>query len=154
MMPFFTAPKRLNLLTDAHISEGYDDVILIPEFYKENIVKGDTAVLFLDMIGEIEKQTFYGVKYVSGIIGNEYYESEYIGAFPCKDDKLDFDPVDYGFPYHCLVNRLSDVSYINSVFKRLDKGYPLFEPGTNIDDLEEYFDLVTDSATFAPLFGD
>ncbi len=151
---FFTAPGRLRLLNKTWLSEGYDDIILIPEFYAEKIVKGEAAVLFLNQIGKIEKKDFYGVSYVYGKVADEYYESEYIGVFPCKDDKLDIDLADYGFPYHCLVDRLSDVSYMNSVFERLDKGYPLFETGTGIDELETYFDLVTKAETFAPLFVD
>lgn len=154
----------LNESIRSEISKNYDDVLFIPYNSINAIEKGRTDLIFLesDTILFPHKCTDDNCYWLS-----DYHEIRV--STVCKrryDDKAVLYPIIDGkvaFGDEFLEKDLGGYyidPYVDTIIETneylLELGYEdnLFYDGMTVDELEEYFDLVTKMITFAPLFGD
>ena len=158
----------LNFVMDynnkAEIMSEYDDIVLIESNFSKDIVVGEKYLFVMFM----QAVDYHYVTY--DIEGNEYEHEGLFGLAPLSDNKTKYPniiPVKDGkiclpddfykrqsYPNHKSFVR--SMAYIteeaNEMLKKLGLTDNLFRDGMTIDELDEYFNLVTNKDTFAPLF--
>ena len=158
----------LNFVMDynnkAEIMSEYDDIVLIESNFSKDIVVGEKYLFVMFM----QAVDYHYVTY--DIEGNEYEHeglfglaplsdgnTKYPNIIPIKDGKLCL-PDDFyqkrPYPYQkTFVRKMASITEeANEMLKKLGLTDNLFRDGMTIDELDEYFNLVTNKETFAPLF--
>ena len=160
----------LNFVIDynnkAEVMSEYDDIVLIKSNFSKDIVIGEKYLFVMFM----QAVDYHYITY--DIEGNEYEHEGLFGLAPLSDNKTKYPniiPVKDGkiclpddfykrqsYPNHKSFVR--SMAYIteeaNEMLKKLGLTDNLFRDGMTIDELDEYFNLVTNKDTFAPLFED
>ncbi len=154
----------LNFVMDynnkAEIMSEYDDIVLIKSNFSKDIVVGEKYLFVMFM----QAVDYHYVTY--DIEGNEYEHEGLFGLAPLSDNKTkrpNIIPVKDSKV--CLPNdfyEMNDKSLVrwmaymteeaNEMLTQLGLTDNLFRDGMTIDELDEYFNLVTNKETFAPLF--
>ena len=138
----------------ADITENYDDIILVPSILCEQIPNSGTALvtlssdsLYCRSIGLVE---FWEVS-------SKY--DEVLWAYTIIENRIvipdEFEPIKNDGPLYGFSDFLTwSFGQANEYLIELGLADNLFRDGMTVEELEEYFELVTDSDTFAPLFED
>lgn len=154
----------LNLVLDYpnkdEIMDEYDDIILITSTYSEDIVVGE-KYLFLMSFGYTDYPHLlwdeYNYDTAIGWMPESDEETNRPGIILVKDDKICLPENFYekqAYPDNkYYIKRMARYSEeANEMLKKLGLTDNLFRDGMTIDELDEYFNLVTNKETFAPLF--
>ncbi len=142
------------------IMAEYDDIILIESEFAADIVSGEKYFIsmffgYIDyphlLYGEYDCKTAYGWMPLGDRDMNKP------DLVPVKDDKIclpeDFYQKQSGSNNKYYISRTADmIEYTNGLLTQLGLTDNLFRDGMTIDELDEYFNLVTNKETFAPLF--
>ncbi len=140
------------------IMAEYDDIILIESAFAEDIVVGE-KYLFLMFYAAVDyPHLLYGeyeYEYARGWMPLGDRDMNKPDLVPIKDGKIclpqDFYKNRPGYD-HCI-SRMADMTEeANEKLTQLGLTDNLFRDGMTIDELDEYFNLVTNKETFAPLF--
>ncbi len=146
--------KKLMALAEHDIADKYDDIILVPTVYADEIKKGDTVMLSLypnilhcDLVGSATLLTI-------PIMGTD---EDPLWAYPIVDLKLvipnELQPIGYGQDTSVYFGSIrEEFGRSNEYLIELGLDDNLFRDGMTIEELEAYFKLTTDEKNFAPLF--
>lgn len=147
-------PNKDEIMTD------YDDIILIESAYAADITAGEQYLALIAYgyadyqhvrLGEYEHETAIGWMPIGD---HETNRPDIIlikdGKICLPDDFYERQPEpDQEYFVKSLANYTEDA---NEMLTRLGLTDKLFRDGMTIDELDEYFNLVTDELLFAPLF--
>lgn len=160
--------SRLNFVMDynnkAEIMLEYDDIVLIASDFSKDIIVGE-KYLFVTFMQVVDYHyvtyDFDGTEYeheaLFGLIPLSDKKTKRPNILPIKDGKLCL-PDDFyqkrPYPYQkTFVRKMASITEeANEMLKKLGLTDNLFRDGMTIDELDEYFNLVTNKETFAPLF--
>ena len=147
-------PDKDAIMTD------YDDIILIESAYAADIMAGEQYLVpiaygYADYphirLGEYERETAIGWMPIGD------HETNRPDIIPVKEGKVclpdDFYERQPEPDQEYFVKRMATYTEeANEMLTRLGLTDKLFRDGMTIDELDEYFNLVTDELLFAPLF--
>lgn len=144
-------PERRYSFIDEDIRDDFmddhDDILIVKAECTGSIVKGERALTYISRYGatRLPITSYRGVGFFE-IVG--YESSGKIDAFPIVDGRVKL-PEDFYEGGYILDWQLL---YCNEKLIQLGLEDRIFRDGMTVRELEEFFEFVTDSETFAPLF--
>lgn len=145
-------PERRYSLIDEDIRDDFmdnhDDILIVKAECTDSIVKGERVLTYISRYGatRLPITSYRGVGFFE-IVG--YESSGEIDAIPVIDGKVKL-PEDFYEGNHLLLEWQLSICRENLIKLGLEDR--ILKDGMTVKELDEFFELVTDSETFAPLF--